>query len=585
METHHNTIYSEIANAILQAIDMSYPGHGMHHQQIFDALGDAPSFAQGHLAFACFPLAKTCKMAPAKIAANLKEKIKLPRICQSAVALGPYCNFFYNTAEVGTTIMQQILSGEFFQQKLTENAPKTMIEYSQPNTHKELHVGHMRNLCLGNAIVRLHQYTGHETLAVTYPGDMGTHVAKCLWYLKNHQTTPAPATEKGAWLGKLYSAANNLLADEKGTDKEEANRNALTAILKQLENRSGEYYDLWTQTREWSIELMQEAYDWAGVDFHHWYFESIVDASSLAYAKEMYAAGKFIKSLGATGMDLSEDKLGFCLMIKSDGTGLYATKDVELARQKFADYAIEKNIYVVDNRQAHHFKQVFKVLEKLGFENSKNCHHLQYEMVELTNGPIASRTGNLVPLMDLVQQMEATIKNEYLARYRNEWTEQEIQQTARMVANGAIKYGMVRVDNNRKIIFDMQEWLKLEGETGPYLQYVHARIHSMCEKLKYLPDAPVDWSLLNHKLEIQLIVTLTKFNTIAVTSCLQYKTHLLCGHLYQLAKMFNSFYAECPIGKAPTEPLKLARLALAKATGLVMAQGLDLLGIPAPHKM
>ena len=250
-----------------------------------------------------------------------------------------------------------------------------MIEYSQPNTHKELHVGHMRNLCLGNSIVEILKYTKHKVYSVTYPGDVGTHVAKCLWYLNHHNKTEAPPARKGAWLGEMYSKANNLLEDQKGTDKEEFNRTELTEILKQLESKKGEYFNRWKETREWSISLMEELYSWADISFDRWYWESELDSSSLTMAKKYYEEGIFIKSEGAIGMDLSEDKLGFCMAIKSDGTGLYATKDIELAQRKFDEYDINNNLYVVDKRQSHHFKQVFKVLEKL------NCNVEQLKRI------------------------------------------------------------------------------------------------------------------------------------------------------------------------------------------------------------
>src|SRR5690606_12590649 len=300
----------------------------------------------------------------------------------------------------GQHVVAPVLDGSFFKRDILDQNPKTMIEYSQPNTHKVLHVGHMRNLCLGNALIRMGRSIAADIIAVTYPGDVGTHVAKCLWYLKKHQDTPVPdgtPEEKGAWLGQIYTKATHKLDDELGTEKEDQNRAELTAILKQLESGSGEYYDLWRETREWSLRLMEKAYSWADVKFDRWFFESEVDAPSLKFAKELFEKGVLVKDQGAIGMDLSDDKLGFCLLIKSDGTGLYATKDVQLAKVKFEEFKVEKSVYIVDNRQAHHFKQVFKVLEKIGFKQAKDCFHLAYDVVELPDGAMSSRKGNIVP--------------------------------------------------------------------------------------------------------------------------------------------------------------------------------------------
>ena len=191
-----------------------------------------------------------------------------------------------------------------------------------------------------------------------------------------------------------------------------------------------------------------------------------MDSPSVDLIKKYFAEGKLTKDQGAIGMDLSEDKLGFCLLLKSDGNGLYATKDVLLAQEKFKEFDIQKNLYIVDVRQSLHFKQVFKVLEKVGFEESKSCHHIDYEFVEVPDGAMSSRKGNIVPLMDLIKNMENTITKNYLEKYRGDWSDEEISSTAKDIANGAIKYGMVRMDNNRKIVFEMDEWLKLDGESA-----------------------------------------------------------------------------------------------------------------------
>lgn len=580
----HDKIKVVITSLLYDAIKSLYPENIMEKAQIYSLLTEPPSLDNGHWAFPCFILAKSVKAAPPNIALELKEKINLGPAIQALNPAGPYLNFFIKNTAFGLEALNDILDGQFYNRKLTEKTPKTMIEYSQPNTHKELHVGHMRNLCLGDALIRLHRYAGYNIVASTFPGDVGTHVAKCLWYLKNHNKESVPATHKGAWLGKMYSTANNLLEDQRGTENEEKNRTQLTAILKQLEQKSGEYFDLWKETREWSIELMKKTYEWAGVHFDVWYWESEVDADSLKLIKQYYKKGIFVKSEGAIGANLEEYKLGFCLLIKTDGNGLYATKDIELARRKFEQYQIERNIYVVDKRQALHFQQVFKCLELMGFENAKNCYHLQYDFVELPDGPMSSRKGNIVPLEELIAKMESMIKSDYLAKYEGTWSSEEIQNTASAIAKGAIKYGMIRMDNNRKIVFDMKEWLKLDGESGPYIQYAYTRINSMTEKLGY-HQGQVDWSALVHPLELQLMLKLSSFNDVVITAAEHYKTSFMCSYLYDLAKMFNSFYAECSVAKAETETLKNSRLALCKAVALTLEKGLALLGIPVPKRM
>ena len=581
--SNHNTIYNNISKTIVETLSTDFKNISFNVDDLYKLLSKPPKSNMGDVAFGCFTLAKQLKISPPQVAQKLHDSLKKNKLIKDSKVFGPYLNFYLDFNEVSYLILNEINNESFFNKKVVQDAPKTIIEFSQPNTHKELHVGHMRNLCLGDALVKIHRYAGVETLSTTFPGDVGTHVAKCLWYLKKHSTQDAPKERKGAWLGSLYTKGNNLLEKELGTDNEEKNRAELTQILKELHSKNGEYYELWKETREWSIQLLKEVYSWANVEFDSWYWESDVDASSVALVEEYLEKGLFVKDQGAVGIDLSEDKLGFCLLLKSDGTGLYATKDLELARRKFEDQNIEKSIYVVDNRQSLHFKQVFKTLEKMGFENAKDCMHLQYEMVELSDGAMSSRKGNVVPLQSLIDQMQEKIKTDYLAKYDQEWTKDEINKVAHIVASGAIKYGMTRIDPNKKIVFNMDEWLKLDGESGPYIQYTYARINSLVKKIGI--DNSPKLSCLVHEQEKELINKLSQFNTIIENTLKQYKTHNLCSYLYELAKNFNSFYAACSVQKAETEDLKYARVYLCSAVANTLSKGLSLLGIEAPEKM
>lgn len=580
----HNPVKKILSEMILDALVTIELENPPTQDEINKLLSPPPKNDMGDMAFPCFMFAKKLKKNPAEFASILAENIDTKSIVSKCKNFGPYVNFYLNATELASMILPDILNESYFEKKLVKDAPKTIIEFSQPNTHKELHVGHMRNLCLGDALVKLYQYSGVPTLSTTFPGDVGTHVAKCLWYLTHHNKEEIPTTNKGAWLGRLYTKGNNLLEDEKGTEKEEENRAELTKILKELHQGSGKYFDLWKETREWSIALMETVYDWANVSFDKWYWESDVDADSVALVKKYQDEGLFKLDQGAVGIDLTEEKLGFCLLLKSDGTGLYATKDIELARRKFEDHKVEQSIYVVDNRQALHFKQVFKVLEKMGFKNAKNCYHLQYDMVELPSGAMSSRKGNIVALQDLIDQMVEKIKKEYLEKYVGDWSEQEIDSTANIIAAGAIKYGMTKIDSNKKIVFDMDEWLKLDGDSGPYIQYVHARINSMVSKSDFDINK-ADFSKLTHDNELEVLNNLLGFNDTVETCVSQNKTHLLCNYLYQLAKSYNSFYAECPVLKAEDEGLKHARLALSNSVATTLRVGLGLIGVTAPKRM
>lgn len=581
----HDAIRLLATKMIFAAVEKM--GHDLSEDDIYKALVEPPQSDMGDLAFGCFQLAKALKKGPPQIAAEIAQNFAADSSIQKVQAAGPYLNLTFSARTHGDLVLKSILNGDYFKKTLMEKSPKTMVEYSQPNTHKELHVGHMRNLCLGDSIVRMLRYSGREIVSATFPGDMGTHVAKCLWYMKKHNQEPVPSEGKGEWLGRMYSKANLLLEDQNGTPQEDVNRQELTAILHELESKAGPYFDLWKETREWSVALMKKVYAWANVEFDEWYFESEMDSPSAKWVKELYAEGKLEKSEGAIGKNLESENLGFCMLLKSDGTGLYATKDLLLAKHKFENVKIQKSVYIVDMRQALHFKQVFRVLEILGFEQAKNCFHLQYNYVELPDSAMSSRKGNIVPLTDLVHRMEDHVKTAYLSRYKDEWSAADVELIAGQVAKGAIFYGMLRMDTNKKIVFDMDEWLKLDGESGPFVQYSYARIASLGRKFSLATEqtSEVDWSLLVHGSERQLMQTLAGFNSAVAQAADNFKPAAICTYLYQLAKSFNFFYHECPIGTEKDQDLRAARLALSTAVGLVLRQGLAVLGIPAPEKM
>lgn len=573
--------------------------------KIYQSLQKPPDLAWGHVAFPCFQLAKLLKKAPPALGVELaqhfsKDAQLFKEMLAKLEAKGPFINFYFKPEFLFAVLNENISASRLL---LLRDAPKTMVEFSQPNTHKELHVGHMRNACLGDSIVRTLRYAGVEVITSTFPGDMGTHVAKCLWYLKNKSQDAAPVEDvarglvgdelkiqRGEWLGRMYSRASLLLEDELGTDREERNRQELTEILKQLEQKAGPYYELWMETRAWSIDLFHVVYAWCDIEFDCWYWESEVDSESVRWVRELYEAGRLVESEGAIGMDLSADSLGFCLLLKSDGNGLYATKDLLLAKKKFEDFKIQKSVYVVDQRQSLHFKQVFRVLELLGFREAAGCYHLPYNFVELPDGAMSSRKGNIVPLIQLIRRMEGKIRDDYLSRFVGEWTEEEIKETSRRIAQAAIKYGMVKMDANKKIVFKMEDWLKLDGDSGPYILYAYARIRSLLRKFSssFGVSPSLGFSvggLLTSKEELGLMVKLTEFLDVVRLAAEEMRPQLIGNYLYELAQGFSAFYAAHPIGQVEDGGLREARLVLSERVGFVLKRGLELLGITAVEKM
>lgn len=583
MNTPFDPLFVKVAEKISEKIERSFQTK-LSTRECLQDLSTVPEIKTGHLCFPCFRLSKKLKNNPKDIAKNLADTWSQMDFCKQVQSVGPYLNFFFKADFFGEQVLERMIHGDYF--KIPGlNHPPFLIEYSQPNTHKELHVGHMRNLCFGHCLTLLFKYCGHPVVSCTFPGDVGTHVAKCLWYLKYHNQDPIPENNRGEWLGTIYTKAYNKLDNEKESPAEEVNSKQLTEILREIEKKQGDFFKLWRQTRQWSIELMEDVYRWAGVCFDKWYWESDVDSDSVKLVKKLLDEGKLVKNQGAVGLNLEEENLGFCLLLKSDGNGLYSTKDLELARRKFEEFNPCESIVVVDMRQELHFKQVFTTFGKLGLGDSQKLKHLKYNFVELPGGAMSSRKGNIIPIKQLIENMKNSIKENHLKRYTNQWSLKDIELTANQVAQGAIKYGMNKMDPNKKIIFDMQEWLRLDGDSGPYIQYTHARICSLLEKVKIRDQNKTEWNLLKHPKEEELMVHLSLFNEFVAKSLKSYKTSGLCHYLYNLAKIFNSFYHDCPIGSLNDKKLKKARVFLVKAVQMALARGLNLLGIPAPKKM
>jgi len=574
------------------------------------ALVTPPDPTMGDLAFPCFKLAKALRKGPPQIAAELAAKLAetggpTGGLIARAEAAGPYVNLRLDLGRAAALVLPPLARAEIPAPPAT--GTRVMVEYSQPNTHKAFHVGHLRNLCLGDALVRLLRADGDEVVAANYLGDVGAHIAKCLWWYIDVMNQPEPPAERrGEWLGELYAAASNRLdvweeaakaGDAVAAAELARTRARTTQLLHQLESRDPELHAIWLRTREWSLEEFAEIYGWCGVQFDRVFYESEVDEPGLRLVDEFLQKGVFVVSEGAVGVINDEVKhMPFFMLKKRDGTGLYATKDLALARLKFEEYRIDRSIYVVDVRQSDHFRHVFLTLKKMGFAQAERCQHVPYEMVELPDGPMATRKGNVVLFRSLRQQMTEHVRREYLDNFKDTWTEQEIVETAHAVALGAIKYGMLARDVNQKIVFDMAAWMQLTGNTGPYLQYTYARGRSIVDKCaevgKHLDAAVLAdderalqaTAALADPSERELLLALDRLPATAHAAAQQLRPALLCTYLFELAQAFNRFNAACPV-KPSEGPLLQARLLLVTATTTAMRHAMGLLGIPAPRRM
>ena len=365
----------------------------------------------------------------------------------------------------------------------------------------------------------------------------------------------------------------------------------VSEILRAIESKSGETYKYWRETRQWSLDAFDEIYEWFGVKFDRLFYESEVSEASQDLVEEYLKKGLFIEDGGAVGVDLKPYKLGFMLTRKRDGNTLYATKDIVLARKKFEEYKIDRSIYVVANEQAHHFRQVFKTLELIGFVQAKQCFLLCYGMVVLPEGKMSSRDGTSITFSSLKNTMTLAL-GEHLAKYEGEWSREEIDACAHALCNGALRYGMLSTDAAKDVVFDMANWISFEGNSGPYLMYSYTRTQSILRKAAESGEdvstqvlATMNPESLKEASEHELLRFIYDFNDAAIASAENYRPSLITTHLFQMCKAFNRFYADVSVLKAEDKDTLRARLALTYSFGAVLRQGLELLGIKAPARM
>jgi arginyl-tRNA synthetase len=587
---HADPIKNDVAERLARALTQVYrvQPECWSAAKIVSLIERPKDAAMGDLAFPCFRLAKELKAAPPVIAQTLAKAFEQdgsPWISKVAPA-GPFVNFFVNADSLAKLLIPKVLSGAYFEEVRQSkiHSDRVMIEYSQPNTHKEFHVGHMRNVALGDSLVQLYRYCGYDVIAANYIGDEGVHIAKCLWYIDHFGKKP-PAQGKGEWLGAMYSEANLFLEDANEADAAKY-KEEISAVLRQIESKSGPYYETWKETRQWSLDVFDTIYEWLGSKFDHFFYESEVSEESQAIVDEYLKKGIMVESEGAIGVDLKPYKLGFALYRKRDGNTLYATKDLALARRKFEKYKIDKSIYVVASEQNLHFQQVFKTLDLMGFPQAKQCYHLSYGLVVLPEGKMASRSGNVITFAKLQQSLNDEL-DKPLEKYQGIWSQEEIEATRHKLCVGAIKFGMIFSDPNKEIVFDLKDWLSFEGCTGPYLMYSYARSSSIITKAReagFEPSFNTEASLSTNE-EAEVLKQVQLFNETAQLACEANKPSILAHYLFDLCKAFNRLHKNVPIIKAETTELRSSRLALILAFGKILRQGLALLAFSPPDRM
>lgn len=527
----------------------------------------------GDFAVPCFYLTKVWRRSPNQIADDLKAKIRPAGLIKSVQNIGPYLNFYLDYKFFGEAILKEIKEKKDNYGRLNLSREKMMLEYSQPNTHKEFHVGHLRNAVLGSALARLYGFVGYDVLPVNYIGDIGAHVAKCLWALKKFHGKEKPPTNKGEYLGKIYAEAAQK------TEVNEKYKAEADAVLQKLETGDKKWLALWQKTRNWSLADFKEIYKVLDCRFAKIFYESEVEKPGKKIVADLLKRGLAEKSEGAVVINLEKYGLKVFLLLKSDGSSLYSTKDLALAQLKFKKYKIDQSLVVTDSRQSFYFQQLFKTLELLGFK--EKTVHVPYEFVTLSSGAMASRRGNVILFNDFYQQVCAQAEAETKKRHAN-WPAKKVKAVANKIALAAIKFNLLKTGNGNVIVFDIKEALSFEGFSGPYLLYTISRIGSVLKKAKLATR--VDYQKLNSDLEKQILLKLAYFPAVVKEAAISYQLSEVAQYLFDLARLFSGFYQSLPILNSPAG-VRSARLALIAAVRQTLVNGCRLLGLTPVDKM
>ena len=569
---------------------------------------------EGNLTLVTFPLLKTSHKKPEDTAQDLGEYLK--KNCK-AVADFNVVKGFLNLViaqAAWTGLLNDINADEKFGEKrVTDESPLVMIEYSSPNTNKPLHLGHVRNNLLGWSLAQIMEANGNKVVKTNIVNDRGIHICKSMlaWLKWGNGITPEQAGKKGDHLiGDFYVLFDKHYKEECKQLQEQYEKEGLTAeeakekaeheaplikeahdMLVKWEANDPEIRALWEKMNNWVYAGFDETYKALGVGFDKIYYESNTYLVGKKKVEEGLAKGLFIrKEDNSVWADLTDEGLDQKLLLRKDGTSVYMTQDIGTAEMRFNDYPIDKMIYVVGNEQNYHFQVLSILLDRLGFKWGKDLVHFSYGMVELPNGKMKSREGTVVDADDLVASMIENAKSlsEDKVNKLEGITEEEKNEIARIVGMGALKYFILKVDARKNMLFNPEESIDFNGNTGPFIQYTYARIRSILRKAEAqditLPASLNDDAPLNEK-EIALIQKLNDFGAAVAQAGIDYSPSGIANYCYELTKEFNQFYHDYSILNADTEAEKITRLMIAKNVAKVIKNGMALLGIEVPERM
>ena len=604
------TIEQQIINAALAAVKELY---GQEVPEKMVQLQKTKKEFEGNLTLVVFPFLKISRKKPDETAREIGEYIK--QNCEAIAdfnAVGGFLNLVIDKKAWLALLNEMNQNEKFGEKPVTEASPLVMIEYSSPNTNKPLHLGHVRNNLLGWSLAQIMEANGNRVVKTNIVNDRGIHICKSMlaWLKFGNGETPETSGKKGDHLiGDYYVAFDKHYRAEvaelkakfvaEGMDEDQAEKKAKEEsplikeaheMLVKWEQNDPEVRALWKKMNDWVYAGFDETYKALGVGFDKIYYESNTYLVGKKKVEEGLAKGLFFrKDDNSVWADLTNEGLDQKLLLRSDGTSVYMTQDIGTAEMRFNDFPIDKMIYVVGNEQNYHFQVLSILLDRLGFKWGKELVHFSYGMVELPNGKMKSREGTVVDADDLIAAMVADAKqtSEELGKFKD-MSEEERNEIARIVGLGALKYFILKVDARKNMLFNPEESIDFNGNTGPFIQYTYARIRSILRKAQAegisIPATLEGTMPLNEK-EIELIQKLNEFGAAVEQAGKDYSPSGIANYCYELTKAFNQFYHDYSILGADTEEEKVVRLVLAQNVGKTLKNGMALLGIEVPERM
>ena len=538
----------------------------------------APDNVKWDFAFPCFKRAKTLGKNPVQISSEIVSKIQTTDSFSEVISVWPYVNAVLNNSSFAKNVIEKIEKekGNFWRGESTWK--EILLEGWAPNTHKCVHIWHVRNFLLSEAIWRVLDFAWNKVIKTCYPWDIWAHVAKWLWYYINFSNEKFPEKNITKWVWEIYTLATKKVEEDPDTYKPQVEE-----LQKNLEDGDEKLVSLWKETREVCLQDIKHIFDelWMK-NFDKWYYESEVERKWIDIVRGLLEKWVAKISEWAVVMDLEEYWLWVFLLLKSTWASLYSTKDIALAYEKQKDFpGYDKSLYVVWLEQEHHFQQLFKTLELIGFDHSK-LKHVSYALVDLKEWKMSSRLWNFVLYEDFRDQLLE--KAEWMVADRD-IPEDEKKETARKIAFGDMKFGMLLQDSEKRIIFDQQTALSFEGETWPYLQYTTARMSSILRKNQWDFDWNVNYSLLNTDEEKALLLKLSSFEEDVQKAANEYKPNYIARRCLDVAQLFNSYYHNYKIIDESNVEVSKARLHLLQSILQVMKNALNLLWIDAVESM